>query len=67
MVRMPKQKTKKAAAKRFKVTPNGKVKYKKAGAGHLMSSKSRKRKRHLRKAGVLSKPEAKRVKAMLSA
>lgn len=64
---MPKKKTKKAAAKRFRVTPTGKVKYSKAGAGHLMSSKSRKRKRNLRSRGVLSKPEGTRVAEMLTA
>lgn len=64
---MPKKKTKKAAAKRFTLTTSGKVKYNKAGAGHLLSSKSRKRKRMLRKKAVLSKPEATRVKSMLTA
>ena len=67
IVGMPKKKTNKAAAKRFAVTPSGKVKYKKAGAGHLLASKTRKRKRHLRSPGILSKPEAKRVTAMLTA
>ncbi len=62
---MPKKKTKKAAAKRFKKTANGKVKYKKAGSSHLLSCKSRKRKRKLRKRGVASAPETKRVLAML--
>lgn len=62
---MPKMKTNKTAAKRFKVTARGKVKYHKAGAGHLLGGKTRKRKRNLRKAAVLSKPEARRVKSML--
>jgi len=63
---MPKKKTKKAAAKRFKVTPSGKVKYHKAGSGHLLASKTRKRKRNLRSVGILSKPEGTRVKTMLA-
>jgi large subunit ribosomal protein L35 len=63
---MPKQKTNKSAAKRFRKTSSGKYKYSKAGSGHLLSSKSRKRKRNLRKAGVLSKAETKRVNAMLA-
>ena len=63
---MPKKKTKKAAAKRFKKTAGGKVMYTKAGSGHLLSSKSRKRKRGLRSAGVLSKPENKRVSELLA-
>ena len=62
---MPKQKTNKSAAKRFKKTPNGKVKYRKAGSGHLLSVKTRKRKRGLRSAGVLSAVEAKRVQNMI--
>ena len=45
---MPKQKTNKSAAKRFRRTANGKFKYSKAGSGHLLSAKSRKQKRNLR-------------------
>ena len=62
---MPKKKTVKAAAKRFKRTAKGKLKYSKAGAGHLMASKTRKRKRNLRRKGILSKVETKRISAML--
>ena len=61
---MPKMKTNKAAAKRFKKTANGKLKYSKAGTGHLLSSKSRKRKRNLRKAGVVDQADEKRLKAI---
>jgi len=64
---MPKKKTNKSAAKRFRVTPKGKVTYAKAGAGHLMSAKSRKRKRDLRSTGVLSSAENRRVTDLLSA
>ena len=63
---MPKVKTNKSAAKRFKVTASGKIKYGKAGGRHLLTSKTRKRKRHLRAAGVLSKAETKRVKNLLA-
>jgi large subunit ribosomal protein L35 len=63
---MPKAKTNKAAAKRIKVTANGKLKYSKAGSGHLLGGKSRKRKRNLRKAGILSPAENKRIKRLLS-
>ena len=63
---MPKKKTNKAAAKRLKRTARGKVTYAKAGAGHLMGAKSRKRKRRLRGGGVLSKVETKRVKNLLA-
>ena len=51
---MPKMKTKKAAAKRFSFTGTGKVKYKKQNLRHILTKKSTKRKRGLRKAGILS-------------
>jgi len=63
---MPKKKTNKAAAKRIKKTARGKYKYMRAGRGHLLSSKSRKRKRHLRRGGILSKAESLRAKELLA-
>ena len=45
---MPKLKTKKAAAKRFKVTGTGKVKRNKSNTQHILGKKSRKRKRNLK-------------------
>lgn len=63
---MPKKKTRKSAAKRFKKTAKGKVVYSKSGKGHLLSGKSRKRKRQLRKKGVLEKGAAKRIGLMLA-
>jgi large subunit ribosomal protein L35 len=42
---MPKQKTHKGLKKRVKITATGKIKHKRAGAGHLMSGKSAKRRR----------------------
>lgn len=63
---MPKGKTRKAVAKRFKKTAKGKVRYAKAGSGHLLSGKTRKRKRRLRAGGILSAAEEKRVVKMLS-
>jgi large subunit ribosomal protein L35 len=62
---MPKMKTRKSAAKRFKVTAGGKVLYKKQGLRHILTKKSSKRKAHLRSTGVLSDVEARRVKSML--
>ena len=63
---MPKDKTRKALEKRFRVTPKGKVQHSKAGRSHLLSSKSGNRKRNLRKKSVLPKGEAAKVKkAML--
>ncbi len=50
---MPKMKTKKAAAKRFSLTGTGKVKYKKMNLRHILTKKTTKRKRGLRKNGTL--------------
>jgi large subunit ribosomal protein L35 len=58
---MPKQKTRKAVAKRFKLTASGKVKRASAGRGHLLSGKSRKRKRKLRSGALVSKGDMKRI------
>ena len=58
---MPKQKTHKGLAKRFKVTANGKVKCRTAGRGHILSSKSPKRKRKMRSDTVLNKWEPKMI------
>jgi large subunit ribosomal protein L35 len=52
---MPKLKTHKGLAKRVKVSPNGKIKRKKAFAGHLMSGKSGNRKRTLKRTNLVAK------------
>lgn len=62
---MPKMKTQKSAAKRYRVTGNGKVKYKKQGLRHILTKKNAKRKRNLRHAGMLHKAEVKKVKRLL--
>ena len=62
---MPKMKTKRAAAKRFKVTGSGKVKHGKASRRHLMSSKSTKRKRHLRADKFVDKTDHERFRRLL--
>ncbi|MFP4180286.1 MAG: 50S ribosomal protein L35 [Spirochaetaceae bacterium] len=62
---MSKMKTRKSAAKRFRVTGNGKIKYKKMGLRHILTKKSRKTKRNLRKAGTLSAEETKKAKRLL--
>ncbi len=62
---MPKLKTKKAIAKRFKITRKGKVKSAKASKGHLLTGKSRKRKRALSRKSILGKTAAKKIKTML--
>lgn len=58
---MPKMKTRKAVAKRFKLTATGKIKRSSAGRGHLLSGKSRKRKRHLRRGALVSGADYKRI------
>ena len=50
---MPKMKTCRAAAKRFKKTGTGKLKRNKAYKSHILTKKSPKRKRNLRKAAIL--------------
>lgn len=62
---MPKMKTRKSAAKRYRLTATGKVKYKKQNLRHILTKKSSKRKRGLRQAGVLADAEVKRVKKLL--
>ena len=56
---MPKLKTKKSIKKRMKFTKTGKIKRYKAGRRHLMAAMSPKRKRNLRKSGLVSKAETK--------
>lgn len=63
---MPKQKTHRGAAKRFKVTGTGKIKVRKGFKSHLLTSKSRKRKRNLRKPGILLGQIAKNTKKLLN-
>ena len=58
-------KTRKAAAKRFKITATGKVLRAHAGRRHLLSSKSAKRKRKLAKSAVVDKTDEARVKLNL--
>ena len=60
-----KLKTKKALAKRVKMTKRGKLLRKKAGKSHLLSSKRRKRKRSLRKRALVSSSHARTVRASL--
>jgi large subunit ribosomal protein L35 len=60
-----KLKTKRGAAKRFKITGSGKVKRSKAYASHLLSSKTTKRKRRLRKNVVVDKRESRNVKRLI--
>jgi len=58
---MPKMKTKKAAAKRFKVTKSGKVKSGQAFTSHMMMNKPKSMKRKARRTATLSDPDARIV------
>jgi len=62
---MPKMKTHKGVAKRVRVTANGKVLFSRPGRRHLLSSKSAKRRRQLRRSKVASPPDAARFKKLL--
>ena len=62
---MPKMKTKKSAAKRFKFTASGKVKRGKAFKSHILTKKPTKRKRHLRGTTTANASDVGHVRAML--
>lgn len=62
---MPKQKTHRGAAKRFKVTGGGKVMRHRAGASHNLGKKNIKRKRNLRKATRVAAKFEKKVKEII--
>lgn len=62
---MPKMKTHRGAAKRFKVTGSGKIKKAKAFKSHILEKKSAKRKRNLRKSGLVNAADVKRFKELL--
>ena len=62
---MPKMKTSRAAAKRFKKTGSGELKRNKAYKSHILTKKSAKRKRHLRKSTVTDSTNSKVIKKIL--
>jgi large subunit ribosomal protein L35 len=62
---MPKMKSHRGAAKRFKVKKSGKVKRAKAFKSHILTKKSPKRKRNLRQSTYLENGDAANVKKML--
>ena len=63
--KMPKMKTHRGAAKRFKLTKNGKIKRGKACKGHLLTKKSANRKRNLRKPTLVHSSNEKQIKKLL--
>ena len=62
---MPKLKTNKGALKRFRVTASGKVLRGHSHKSHILTKKTRKRKRNLRQTGLVAKADLGRVKEML--
>ncbi|MBN2054001.1 50S ribosomal protein L35 [bacterium] len=62
---MPKIKTNRSAAKRFKRTANGHFKRSKAFAGHILTKKTRKRKRNFRKIAVVNEVDEGRLVRLL--
>lgn len=62
---MPKIKTNRGAAKRFKKTGTGKYVYSKSHANHILGKKTTKRKRSLRKAHLIDKSNKKAIKRLL--
>ena len=62
---MPKIKSNRGAVKRFRVTASGKIKRNKGFKGHLLSGKTKKRKRGLRQAGLVSASEAKNIRKLI--
>ncbi|NQT26360.1 50S ribosomal protein L35 [candidate division KSB1 bacterium] len=63
---MPKIRTKRGAAKRFKLTAKKKIKRGKAFTSHILNKKTPKRKRNLRKSGLVDSTQERRVKRMLA-
>ena len=62
---MPKMKTHRGAAKRFRSTSSGKLKRNRANASHILTKKNRKRKRRLRSAALISDADRRRTRALL--
>jgi large subunit ribosomal protein L35 len=62
---MPKIKTNRSAAKRFKKTGTGKIKRSHSFRGHILTKRTTKRKRHLRKSTLIDKADLKRVKRLI--
>jgi large subunit ribosomal protein L35 len=62
---MPKMKTNSGAAKRFRRTGSGKIRRNSAFTSHILTSKSTKRKRNLRKSSIMAPGDAKRMRALI--
>jgi large subunit ribosomal protein L35 len=62
---VPKIRTNRSAAKRFRVTASGKIKRNKGYKRHILSSKNKKRKRHLRQATTVAAVEIKNIRKLI--
>ncbi|MCA9563542.1 MAG: 50S ribosomal protein L35 [Myxococcales bacterium] len=62
---MPKMKTNRAAAKRFKATASGKLKRRKGYANHILTKKSTKRKRNLRQAALVHPSDERNIRKLI--
>lgn len=63
---MPKMKSNRASSKRFRLTGSGKIRRNKAYASHILTKKTQKRKRNLRKSGLVAAADEKRVRHLIS-
>lgn len=63
---MPKMKSNSGAKKRVRKTGSGKLKREKAYRSHILTKKTQKRKRSLRKSGLVDKADEKRVKRLIA-
>ncbi|HNU83356.1 MAG: 50S ribosomal protein L35 [Acidobacteria bacterium] len=63
---MPKKKTHKGATKRFKLTASGKVLRGRANHSHILTKKTRTRKRRLRQATLVSPADARTIRTLIS-
>ena len=62
---MPKIKTNRGAAKRFKKTGSGKIRRNSAFTSHILTTKTTKRKRNLRKSSIMAPADSKRIKVLI--
>ncbi|TVQ98754.1 MAG: 50S ribosomal protein L35 [Deltaproteobacteria bacterium] len=62
---MPKMKTNRAASRRFKVSGSGKIVRRKANKSHILTKKSRTRKRRLRQSAIMRKEDVKIVRPLI--
>lgn len=62
---MPKIKTNRGAAKRFKLTARGKIKHKKRGHGHILTKKTTQRKRRLRQAAKVAGADRRSIRRLM--